>query len=58
MPINEKMMKSMEKKYGKEKAADVYYAVEQKNKTRTGTSKVGKELPKRGQRTAKNKAKK
>ena len=48
MPINKEMMQSMIKKYGKKKAESVYYAVEAKQKA----------LPKRGQRTAKNKAKK
>ena len=32
MPINQKMMKSMQKQYGKKKGKDVYYAVEQKQK--------------------------
>jgi hypothetical protein len=32
MPVNKEMMKKMEKKYGKEKAKDVYYAVEKKQR--------------------------
>lgn len=48
MPINRSMLKSMKEQYGKKKGESVYYAVEAKQKA----------LPKRGQRTAKNKAKK
>ena len=48
MPLNKKMLKSMKEQYGKKKGESVYYAVEAKQKA----------LPKRGQRTAKNKAKK
>jgi len=49
MPINKSMMKNMKEQYGKKKGEDVYYAVEAKQK---------KEMPKRGERMAKNKAKK
>lgn len=49
MPVNKSMMKNMKEQYGKKKGEEVYYAVEAKQK---------KELPKRGQRTATNKAKK
>ena len=41
MPINKKMMKSMEKAYGKDKAKSVYYAVEAKQKVK-GKSKTKK----------------
>ena len=33
MPINKQMMADMVKRYGKKKAKDVYYAVEQKQKS-------------------------
>lgn len=49
MPVNKSMMKNMKEQYGKKKGEEVYYAVETKQK---------KALPKRGQRTATNKAKK
>lgn len=32
MPVNKPMMANMQKKYGKEKGKDVYYAVEMKQK--------------------------
>lgn len=32
MPVNQKMMKDMKKRYGAKKGKDVYYAVEAKNK--------------------------
>ncbi len=50
MPINKSMMKSMKKEYGAKKGEQIYYAVEAKQKK--------KDLPKRGQRAAKTKAKK
>jgi hypothetical protein len=46
MPMNKKMLKSMKEQYGEKKGTSIAYAVEAKQK---------KELPKRGQRTAKNK---
>lgn len=49
MPVNKSMMKNMKEQYGKKKGEEVYYAVETKQK---------KALPKRGQRTSTNKAKK
>jgi hypothetical protein len=49
MPVNKPMMKSMKESYGKKKGESVYYAVEAKQK---------KAMPMRGERTAKNKAKK
>ena len=50
MPVNKPMMKSMKESYGKKKGEEVYYAVENKQKK--------KSMPMRGERTAKNKAKK
>ena len=32
MPVNKKMMKTMQKEYGKDKGKKVYYAVEAKQK--------------------------
>lgn len=45
MPMNKKMLKSMQEQYGEAKGKTVAYAVEAKQKA----------LPKRGQRTATNK---
>ena len=32
MPVNQKMMREMKKRYGSKKGKDVYYAVENKQK--------------------------
>lgn len=34
MPVNRKMMKAMKDQYGKKKGEDIYYAVEQKMKSK------------------------
>lgn len=42
MPVNKKMMQEMKKRYGKEKGKDVYYAVEQKQKSSKTSAKKKK----------------
>lgn len=42
MPINKKMMESMKKQYGAKKGKDVYYTVEQKQKTSSKKKKKQK----------------
>lgn len=42
MPIIKKMFDALKKKYGKEKAEDVYYAIENKRKQKTKTIKKQK----------------
>lgn len=39
MPINKKMMKSMEKEYGNKEAKSIYYAVEAKQKAKQSKPK-------------------
>ena len=42
MPVNKSMMESMKKQYGAKKGKDVYYAVEQKQKTASKKKKKQK----------------
>lgn len=39
MPMNKKMKKNMEKEYGKKKGEKVYYATENKMKSKKGKKK-------------------
>lgn len=44
MPINAKKMKAMKKQYGEKKGEDVYYATEQKAKTKRKKQKPMKKV--------------